>query len=188
MKQLAINLPNGSQVKSTHLWDITIPGLPIVLTGHIVPRLLIAFLIHIHVLCKAGCKVVFTKNYCNVIYKNKVILQGMKDPSTNLWTLPLNVSEDIIHMEEKVGKPHIKPLASGQPQIVVFTHSVQLRANAVKFVHQLLCNSKNPTLLKATWHGFLTGCPNINKKLILKFLNPSPATAKGHMKRPRHGI
>jgi hypothetical protein len=24
-------------------------------------------------------------------------------------------------------------------------------------------------------------------KLILKYLNPSPATAKGHMKRPRHG-
>jgi hypothetical protein len=25
-------------------------------------------------------------------------------------------------------------------------------------------------------------------KLILKYFNPSPATAKGHMKRPRHGI
>jgi hypothetical protein len=33
-------------------------------------------------------------------------------------------------------------------------------------------------------------CPNINdnEKLILKYLNPSPATAKGHMKRPHHGI
>jgi len=28
----------------------------------------------------------------------------------------------------------------------------------------------------------------MNEKLILKYLNPSPATAKGHMKRPRHGI
>jgi hypothetical protein len=43
-------------------------------------------------------------------------------------------------------------------------------------------------LLKATRHGFLMGCPNINEKLILKYLNPSPATAKGHMKRPHHGI
>jgi hypothetical protein len=32
------------------------------------------------------------------------------------------------------------------------------------------------------------GCPNNNENLILKYLNPSPATAKGHMKRPCHGI
>ena len=43
-------------------------------------------------------------------------------------------------------------------------------------------------MLKAVRKGFLTRCPNINKKLILKYLNPSPATAKGHMKQPRHGI
>jgi hypothetical protein len=73
-KQLTINLPDGSQVKSTHLCNITIPGLPIVLTGHIVPRLLIPSLIGIRVLWEAGCKVVFTKNFCNVIYNNKVIL------------------------------------------------------------------------------------------------------------------
>jgi hypothetical protein len=73
-KQLTINLPDGSQVKSTHLCNITIPGLPVVLTGHIVPRLSIASLIGICVLCKAGCKVVFTKNFCDVIHNNKVIL------------------------------------------------------------------------------------------------------------------
>jgi hypothetical protein len=28
----------------------------------------------------------------------------------------------------------------------------------------------------------------MSKKLILKYLSASPATAKGHMKRPRHGI
>ena len=28
----------------------------------------------------------------------------------------------------------------------------------------------------------------MTEKLILKYLNPSPATAKGHMKRARHGI
>jgi hypothetical protein len=130
-KQLTINLPGGSQVKSTHLWDITIQGLPIVLTGHIVPKLLITSLIGIRVLCEAGCKLVFTKNYCNVIYNNKVILRWMKDPSTNVWTLPLNASEDMIHMEEKVGKSHTNTPASGHPQIAAFTHSVQTRANAV---------------------------------------------------------
>ncbi len=187
-KQLMVNLPDRSQIKSTHLCHITIPGLPIVLTGHIVPRLLIASLIGIRVLCKAGCKVVFTKKYCNVIYNNKVILWGTNNPSTNLQTLPINASEDMIHKEEQVGKSHLNPLSSGQPQFAAFTHSVQTRANAVKFGHQPLCNPKFSMLLKATRHGFLMGCPNINEKLILVYLNPSPATAKGHMKMPRHGI
>jgi hypothetical protein len=65
---------------------------------------------------------------------------------------------------------------------------VQTRANAVKFAHQSLCNPKISTLLKATQKGFLKGHPNMTKKLILKNLNPSPTTAKGHMKRPHYGI
>ncbi len=69
-----------------------------------------------------------------------------------------------------------------------FTHSVKARANGVKFAHQLLCNPKKLTLLKAVRKGFLKGRPNLSKKLILKYLNPSPTTAKGHMKQPCHGI
>ena len=52
----------------------------------------------------------------------------------------------------------------------------------------MLCNPKISTLLKATRKGFLKGCPKISKKLILKYLNPSPATAKEYIKRTQHGI
>jgi hypothetical protein len=69
-----------------------------------------------------------------------------------------------------------------------FTHSVQTGANAIKFAHQSLCNPKISTLLKAMRKGFFKGCPNMTKKLITKYLNMTPGTAKGHMKRPRHGI
>jgi hypothetical protein len=76
------------------------------------------------------------------------------------------------------------------PEIVIatFMHSVQTQANAVKFAHQSLCNPKISTLLKATRKGFLKECPNLNERFIIKYLNPSPAMAKGHMKRPHHGI
>ncbi len=60
--------------------------------------------------------------------------------------------------------------------------------NAVQFIHQSLGNPWISTLLKAVRRGFLNGCPNISEKLVLKYLNPSPATAKGHMKWPHHGI
>ncbi len=36
-KPLKIKLPNGTTIWSTHVCDIIIPGLPIKLTGHIVP-------------------------------------------------------------------------------------------------------------------------------------------------------
>ena len=159
--------------------------------GHIVPHLPIVLLIGIHVLCKAGCKVLFTKTHCNIIYKNKVILHGYTDPSTDLWTLPINTTGDQIQSKGKVDIPHKNSPATdhiNHLNLVTFVHSIQTRANSVMFAHQLLCNPTISTLLKATRHGFLCGRPNINEKLILKYPKPSPATAKGHMKRPRHGI
>jgi hypothetical protein len=70
---LTINFPNGKRVQSTHVCDIQIPGLPTVLTGHIVPSLSIASLIGIRPLCKTGCKVIFDNKKCNVVFNGVVI-------------------------------------------------------------------------------------------------------------------
>ncbi len=132
---------------------------------------------------------VFTKARCEVIYNEKVILRGSKDPSTDLWTLPINATKD--DSKEIVGKPNGNPGVidnSERVDLATFTHSIQTRVNSVRFAHQSLGNPKISALLKATRQGFVCGCPNMSAKLILKYLNPSPATAKGHMKRPRHGI
>ncbi len=221
-KSLTINLPDFRQVKPTHICDIDIPGLPTMLTGHIVPNLAIA-LFGIRVLCKAGCKVVFDDNKCDVYFKDKLILRGYKDPSTDLWTLPIVTLEKVWTTPGTPAKGQHKqmhaptstislrhaeatnimacypPAVAALPQpgpcighaphqsIAGFTHSIKMQVNAVKFTHQSLCNPKFLTLLKAIRKGFLKGCPNINEKLILKYLNPSPATAKGHMKRPPMG-
>jgi hypothetical protein len=89
LKPLTINLPDDKKVRSTHVCNIAIPGLPIILTGHIVPDLALALLIGIHLLCKAGCRVIFDNHKCEVEYKGNFILRGYKDPSTNLWMLPI---------------------------------------------------------------------------------------------------
>jgi hypothetical protein len=41
---LQVSLADGRQVTSTHMCDIKIKGLPITLTGHIIPNLSIALL------------------------------------------------------------------------------------------------------------------------------------------------
>jgi hypothetical protein len=69
-----------------------------------------------------------------------------------------------------------------------FTHTVRTKANSICFLHQSLCSPHISTLLKAIRCGFLKGCPNMTAQGVTKYLNPSPATAKGHMKPPHQGI
>ena len=149
------------------------------LTGHIVPSLTVASLIGIRVLCEGGCTVTFTKSHCDVVYKGKVIARGYKDPSTDLWTLPINSNSTVIDKQ-------VEDTAAGN--VIAFTHSINHHANQVKYAHQSLGSPKISKLLKAVRRGFLKGCPNISETLITNYLNPSPATAKGHMKQPRYGI
>jgi hypothetical protein len=92
-QQVMLNKPvpflDGAKVVSTHMCDIEIPGIPITLTGHIIPNLSIDSLFGIHVLAKAGCMVTLNSNKCVVKFKGQEILRGYKDPSMNLWTPPL---------------------------------------------------------------------------------------------------
>jgi hypothetical protein len=92
---------------------------------------------------------------------------------------------------------HVLPLAApvvadthahSATQIAYFTHTIQNKANNIRFAHQSLCSLHISTLLKAIRCGYFKECPNLMAKGVLKYLNPSPATAKGHMKQPRQGI
>ncbi len=173
-----------------------------------------ASLIGIHILCKAGCAVIFTDKACYVIYGGKVIVRGYKDPSTDLWILP--ITPDKVQQQGKLHTspgsdyvPHATKSTQSQvgpcmahalqfpmndnitpklPEMATFTHSVRTQANAVKCAHQLLCNPTISSLTKAIRRGFLKGCPNLNQELVVKYLNLSPATAKGHMKCPKQGV
>ncbi len=97
-------------------------------------------------------------------YNGNVILSGKKDPSTDLWTLPINT--DIEKVTKSVDEPTSAPSQTVCPppkkrtmlpsdahhrvaHVASFTHSVKTRTNGVKFAHQSLCNLKISTLLKA---------------------------------------
>ncbi len=204
---LSINLPNGGIIHSTHVCDIDIQELPMTLMGHIVPGLWMDSLMGIRILCKAGFKTIFTDTKCVVKYNGNVISTGVKDPTTNLWTVPItpaaiNKAETNKTSQKLLDGPivastPVHPLVgkdltdhTNPPPInwATFAHSIHTGANAVKFAHQSLGNPKISTLMKALRKGFLKGCPNIHEESVAKYLNPSPTTAKGHMKRPKKGI
>jgi hypothetical protein len=233
---ITISLPDGRKVTSTHICDINIPGLPTVLTGHIVPGITMASLIGIRILCKAGCKVVFDDEKCKVFYKNNIILRGYKDPITDLWTLPIfndevakTTPESILVRPQKAHmmlSHHVKhaeapikhAMVSEQPSLWVlkscdtkkiptrpgpclgrtqrnpitetagFSYARTTKINNVKFAHQSFGNPPIASILKAINAGFLDGVPHLDAMTVQKYLVSSPATAKGHMKRPRKGI
>jgi hypothetical protein len=93
-KPIQISLPNGKKIVSTHICDVDIPGLPHKLIGHIVPGMKMASLLGIHILYKTGCKVIFDDEKCRVNFKGNTILTGYKDPTSNLWTLPIFQGEE----------------------------------------------------------------------------------------------
>jgi hypothetical protein len=168
---LNINLPDGKVVNSTHVCNLKVPGLPYVLKGRIVPNLTVASLIGIRILCKVGCIVVFTDAACYVMYNGEVILTGHKDPSRDLWILP--ITPDAIKNQENLRTspgatpsqacpcmtcapqvPVSFPKTPPAMEVAMFTHSVQTRVNTIKFSHQALCNPKILSLLKAMRKGF----------------------------------
>ena len=55
-RPITIGLPDGRQVLSTHVCDITIPGLPTVFVGHVVPDLAVASLIGLGHSAKQGAR------------------------------------------------------------------------------------------------------------------------------------
>ena len=166
---LNINLPDGKMVHSTHICDVEIPGLLHVLEGHIVPALNVASLIGIRILCKVGCRVVFTDTACYVKYIGRIILRGTKVPSTDLWVLPLTPNA-ISACQRKLWTSQGEKLQSQTgpgmartPQspkrftpaasVAIFTHLVRTQANMVKFGHQAMCNLKETEDLRRRKSG-----------------------------------
>ncbi len=104
---LSVTLPDGQKIKTTHVCDMTIHGLPTIITGHIMPDMTTASHFGIRVLCKAGCKVLFDNDKCYVIYDGKVIFTGYKDLASNLWLLPIL---PVATPQTTLDAPHQSPL------------------------------------------------------------------------------
>ena len=88
--QVNMTIPDGATLKSSHECDINWPALPKeAQTGHILPGLANQLLISAVELYNAGCIVIFQELCCIVLYKNKIILYGIKCPTIKLWLVPL---------------------------------------------------------------------------------------------------
>ena len=185
MKPLRINLPDGAQLYSTHTATLDIPWIPPnARKAHIVPGLSHTSLISVKSLCDEGCIVTYNKSNCNIEYEGRLVWQGVREPSTGLWILPLNPNNppDQSSTTKPINNPPTKETAFN-------VHAISSKASVVKFLHQCLLSPPKATLLKAVENNQLPTWPGLTPNAIKKYLpDTSPATDKGHMKRQRKGL
>ena len=185
---ITITLPNGKTIQSTHTCNLDIPWLPNTVTeAHIVPGLSHSSLISTRKFCEAGCKVVFDINECRVYYKQQLVLSGGRDTKTGLWQLPVNpISKTSLQTTIANYDLHVRPQQLAHAAFNVYT--LPYKQNQLKYMHQAFFSPTIPTLLHAIANNQLEGIPFMKTDLVRKYLTRSPATSKGHLKRPRAGI
>jgi len=104
----------------------------------------------------------FDIKQCVVKYNGNIILMGMKDPTTDLWTLPIvgstgksspmntcdeqNITTcdepNITHDKQDAFVNLHEDFMEGASEFGLFSHTVQTKANIIKFTHQLMCSPK----------------------------------------------
>ena len=108
------------------------------------------------------------------------------------WTTPepavMESNAAAISSRPGLGKDCAPLPPSIHPKVATFSYYCTTKANAVKFMHQGLCNLPNLSLIKVINTGFLQGAPHLTAIAVHKYLMPSLATSKGHMKQPRKVI
>ena len=189
-KPVTITILNGESIVSTHVCNLDISWLPDNLTeAHIVPDLAHSTLISIKKFCDGGCRVIFDDCECRVYHNGQLVLQGAREAHTNLWTLPINPTTQPTRTMDKYD---LAMLADSKPiqhhEVAYNAYTMPTAQARVKYLHQCLFSPPQPTLLSAIKNKQLESWPGLTTAAVKKYLAASPATSKGHMKRPRKGI
>jgi hypothetical protein len=88
---LAVRLPNGVTITSTHTATLNMPSLPqAARQANILPGLAQHSLLSVGQMCDSGCSVTFTASNVTVTNGNSAILTGQRDKESSLWRVPLD--------------------------------------------------------------------------------------------------
>jgi hypothetical protein len=87
---LAVHIPNGDTIASTHTAMLNMPSLPhTAIQAHILPGLAQHSLLSVGQMCDSGCSVTFTATEVTVTNDESTILTGLRDKESSMWRSPL---------------------------------------------------------------------------------------------------
>ena len=174
-------MPNKQHISATHTALLDLPALPLgARQAHIFQELAHP-LLSIGLLCDHGCTAIFDNATVTIQKDTQTILTGQRDPTTNLWTIPLTMAS-----------PHICPNIMASPRTNEHTalnaYDATNKADHVKFLHAA-CGSPVPTTwIQAINNGHFLSWPGLTADLVRNHLPKAIATVKGHLHQQRQNI
>ena len=188
---VAIKLPDGSIIYSTHTCNLDIPWLSNEMTeAHIVPGLQHSSLISTKKFCDAGCKVIFDEQECRVYYKGELVLSGGRDERTRMWKLPINPVSKTNNIEGlDLHIPRQRRQGTIRTNTANNLYTLPYKHQQLKYMHQAFFSPPSQTIIEAANNDQLQGIPCLHSpKQVKKYLAPSPATSKGRLKKQRANV
>ena len=150
------------------------------------PHLKSASLISLGQLCNDNCNIVLNKTKLFVLKNNQLLLQGYRNNQDGLWDIPLPQSPTPLNSS-------ITPLLPPQPTPSKEVLSVILRKNQthidlVTYLHAACFSPVKSTFLRAIKNNHFTTWPGLTEDIINKSLEPSLASAQGHLNQERQNL
>ena len=122
---------------------------------------------------------IFDEENIYIVKDSKIMPHGCKDPVTRLYMVNITEGKDTIR--PKLNIKHLKNLGS----IHNFTNSVydiKKKVDLIKYYHKCCFSPVISTWVQAIKKGIFCTWPGLTSAAVLKYLPPSLATAKGHMR------
>jgi hypothetical protein len=171
---LAVRLPSGDTITSTHTATLNMPSLPhTARQAHILPGLAQQSLLSVGQMCDSGCSMTFTAADVTVKNGKSTIVTGLRDQNSGMWRIPLAPN---VPME--IGREH-------SAHNVYEQKSIQ---STITYLHACCFSPVTDTWLKAIQNGHCTTWPSVTVENVRKYLSKSDATSKGHMNQIRQNI
>ena len=182
---IAVLLPDGSTIYSTHTAYLNIPRLPpAACQAHVFPTLASGSLISISTLCDHGCVATFTSDTVEITLDQHTILSGTRAASTGLWNLHLPTPPPS-DTDNNANFPRHdndnQPTTHAANSVI----SQQTLADRIAFYHAALFSPSLSTWCTAIDNNHLATWPELTSAQIRKHPPTSAAMVKGHLDQTR---
>jgi hypothetical protein len=188
---ITVALPNNQRIQASHTCQLALPQLPAgARQAHLFQNLAHP-LLSISQLCDQGCTATFDALQVRIERDGQLILHGQRDPTTNLWAIPL--------LPTKAPTSHLmdKPLADQGPGCCSFplplahansAYHTTTQRDHVTFLHAACGYPVPTTWIQAIDRGHFATWPGLTSELVRKHLPKSIPTIKGHLHQQRQNI
>ena len=167
----SVTLPNMSTITASKQGFLPLPN-TISSKGsktHVFKDITNASLISIGQLCDDGCQATFDKQKMSVSKNGEKIMSGIRNTSDGLWDIKL-------------------PPAASNQSINAIIRKDKSKTELASYLHACAGSPPISSFLRAIKKGNFISWPGIDAINFAKFLQPSIATAKGHLNQERKNL